>query len=177
MRHLSKITSCYWDEEPENVKEFYKKLSEKAKSLYKLKNLIQILFDKYMNEVEKVYVLQVDLPIEDNSASVMNFFLDNNYINYSQASFPNNYTQDFEVSVEDIIFMPLNSYLPIEEDYYVCNFFDQEYRMDYIFTDFVSVENNLKKVLAYGTDSNYINNEIGEALPIENMNMYLFEDQ
>ncbi|CAG8584269.1 10095_t:CDS:1 [Funneliformis caledonium] len=120
MGQLSKIASCYWDEEPENVKAFYSKLSEEAKSLYKLENPIQILFDKNMNEVEvsrvinkagSNYVNYIQgnedpvenmqsstngyLPIEDNSASVTNFFLDNNYINSSQASFPNsNFFED-----------------------------------------------------------------------------------
>ncbi|CAG8715870.1 13159_t:CDS:1, partial [Funneliformis mosseae] len=102
------------NKEPENVKEFYKKLSEDAKSFYK-QNMVQIIFDKYIEEVshvisgfdlnyvnytqdikdliENIIYMQnstsVYLPIEDNSASVMNFFLDNNYINSSQATFPN----------------------------------------------------------------------------------------
>ncbi|CAG8614492.1 2914_t:CDS:2, partial [Funneliformis mosseae] len=209
MRQLSKIASCYWKEEPENVKAFYSKLSEDAKSLYKLENPIQILFDKNMNEVEvsrvinkadSNYVNYIQgnedpvenmqnstigyLPIEDNSASVMNFFLDNNYINRSQASFPNsNFFEDpylmnqvpndqvyiKKLECENVQFPPLH----VDSDY-TQGF---EYGMDHIFTDFVSVENNLKNVSAYGTDSNYINNGTGEALPVENMNMYLFEDQ
>ncbi|CAG8614463.1 2912_t:CDS:1 [Funneliformis mosseae] len=200
MRHLSKITSCYWDEEPENVKEFYKKLSEKAKSLYKLENPIQILFDKHMDEVEKVsrvtgvnnkadsnYIQDIedpveniiytqnstsDLPIEDNSASVMNFLLENNYINSSQANFVNNnffedpyimnqvhndqvYISDyvnFTQGIDDLTFT--HSYLPTE-DYSSCNLFDREYEMEHIFTDFALVENNQESVSTYGTDSDY----------------------
>ncbi|CAG8630387.1 9624_t:CDS:1 [Funneliformis caledonium] len=124
MGQLSKIASYYWNEEPENVKEFYRKLSEKAKSFYK-QNVIQIVFDKNMIEVEEAsrvtsvinkadsnYVNNIQgidveniiytqnstsvcLPIEDNSASGMSFFPDNNYINSSQASFPNsNFFED-----------------------------------------------------------------------------------
>ncbi|CAI2189997.1 4110_t:CDS:1 [Funneliformis geosporum] len=51
MGQLSKIVSLYLNEEPENVKEFYRSISEKAKSLYK-QNEIQIVFDKHMNEVD-----------------------------------------------------------------------------------------------------------------------------
>ncbi|CAG8666406.1 3017_t:CDS:1 [Funneliformis mosseae] len=123
MGQLSKIASYYWNKEPENVKEFYKKLSEDAKSFYK-QNTIQIVFDKHVEEVSRMtsvisgtdlnYVnhtqdikdsveniiytqnsTSVYLPIEDNSASVMNLFLDNNYINSSQATFPNsNFFED-----------------------------------------------------------------------------------
>ncbi|CAG8724816.1 16523_t:CDS:1, partial [Funneliformis mosseae] len=249
MRQLSKIASCYWDEEPENVKAFYRKLSEEAKSLYKMENPIQIVFDKSMNvvdvssrvtsvtnKVDSNYVNYIQgnedpveniiytqnstigyLPIKDYSVNVMNSFLDNNYMNNSQASFSNsnffgdlykmnevhikdqeynrmlecesvpftplqvdsnyvNYAQDIEVPIEDIIFTP-NSYLP--EDYSTCNFFDREYGIEHIFTDFV-FENNQENVSTYGADSDYINYGTGGVPPVENINMYLptlFEDQ
>ncbi|CAG8722837.1 12923_t:CDS:2 [Funneliformis mosseae] len=212
MHQLSKIASYYWKEEPENVKAFYSKLSEDAKSLYKLENPIQILFDKNMNKVEVLHIInKVDSnyvnytqgnenPVENMQNSTIgfpnsNFFEDLNLINqipnnqvyikklecenvqFSSLHIDSDYIQVFEVSVKDIIFTSLNFYLLIEEDYYICNFFDREYGMDYIFTNFISVENNLKNVSTYGINSKYINNGIGEALSIENMNMYLFKDQ
>ncbi|CAI2169409.1 12331_t:CDS:1 [Funneliformis geosporum] len=51
MSQLSKIAKASWDEEPEDVKKFYKNLTEKARTLYSQKT-IQIVFDKHMNEVE-----------------------------------------------------------------------------------------------------------------------------
>ncbi|CAI2161837.1 3306_t:CDS:1 [Funneliformis geosporum] len=96
MGQLSKLASCYCDNEPENVKEFYRKLSEDAKSLYKQtkQNEIQILFDKNMNELEEIrenpveniiYTQNSTSGFEDNSASLDS----HNFINSFQPNFPN----------------------------------------------------------------------------------------
>ncbi|CAI2161839.1 8578_t:CDS:1 [Funneliformis geosporum] len=112
MCQLSKIASRYWNKEPENVKDFYRKISEKAKFLYK-QNEIQIVFDKHVNEIEGneqvsrmtniiniadldyaqgiedpveniIYTRNSTSPIEHTSASVMNSFHDSNAINSLQ---------------------------------------------------------------------------------------------
>src|SRR5688572_31510187 len=49
MGQLSKIAKTSWDEESQNVKDFYNKLVEDAKALYK-QNTIQIVLDDHMNE-------------------------------------------------------------------------------------------------------------------------------
>ncbi|SRR6266540_7524268 len=49
MGQLSKIAKNSWNKESQNVKDFYNKLSEDAKSLYR-QNTIQIVLDKHMNE-------------------------------------------------------------------------------------------------------------------------------
>ncbi|CAI2163905.1 17130_t:CDS:1 [Funneliformis geosporum] len=51
MCNLSSIAKNSWNGEPQNVKDFYIKLSEDAKTLYKQKS-IQIMFDKNMNKVK-----------------------------------------------------------------------------------------------------------------------------
>ncbi|CAI2161840.1 8579_t:CDS:1 [Funneliformis geosporum] len=101
MGKLSKIASYYWDEEPEIVKKFYKKLSEDAKSLYK-QNGIQIIFDKRMNEVEESgQVGQVSRVTSEIRS-------DSDYVNY---------TQRIEVPVEYIIKTQnsTSGYFPVED--------------------------------------------------------------
>jgi len=49
MGHLSKIAKNSWNKESQNVKNFYSKLAEDSKSLYKQSN-IQIVLDNHMNE-------------------------------------------------------------------------------------------------------------------------------
>ncbi|CAI2174794.1 10545_t:CDS:1 [Funneliformis geosporum] len=51
MGNLSKIAQKSWEEESQEVKDFYNKLADDAKSLYNQNN-IQIVFDKHMNEIE-----------------------------------------------------------------------------------------------------------------------------
>ncbi|CAG8658899.1 14838_t:CDS:1 [Funneliformis mosseae] len=170
MGQLSKVASYYWNEEPENVKEFYRKLSEKAKSFYK-QNVIQIVFDKNMIEVEETsrvtsvinkadsnYVNNIQgiedpvdniiytqnstsvyLPIEDNSASGMSFFPDNNYINSSQASFPNS------------------------------NFFEDRYLMNQIPNDQEYIKTLECERIQFSPDSDYFNYIQGIEVPGEDI--------
>ncbi len=49
MGQLSKITKNSWNKESQNVKDFYNKLAEDAKYLYR-QNTIQIILDNHMNE-------------------------------------------------------------------------------------------------------------------------------
>jgi len=49
MGQLSKITKNSWNKESQNVKDFYNKLAEDAKYLYK-QHTIQIVLDSHMNK-------------------------------------------------------------------------------------------------------------------------------
>ncbi|CAG8680726.1 4589_t:CDS:2 [Funneliformis caledonium] len=162
MRHLSKITSCYWDEEPENVKEFYKKLSEDAKSFYK-QNTIQIVFDKHVEEGSRMtsVISGTDL----------------------------NYIQDIKDPVENIIYTQNSTsvYLPIEDNsasfqatFPNSNFFEDPYLMNQ-----VSNDQEYIRMLEYESvhfsplqfDSDYVNITQGFEVPVEDiiftLNSYL----
>ncbi|CAI2191735.1 8601_t:CDS:1 [Funneliformis geosporum] len=176
MEQLSKVASCYWNKEPENVKEFYRNLSEDAKSLYK-QNEIQIVFDKHMNEVEETGQVSHMTSMINKADSI--------YVNY---------TQGLEDPIENIIYTQnsTSGYLQIEDDFASvmnsslggnsnnssqesfsnCNFFEYPNRMNEVAYDqeyirILECENVQLSPLRINTD--YVNYTQGIEVPVEDI--------
>ncbi|CAI2181905.1 11255_t:CDS:1 [Funneliformis geosporum] len=131
MGKLSKIASYYWDEEPEIVKKFYKKLSEDAKSLHK-QNGIQIIFDKRMNEVEESgQVSRVTSEISRSDCDYVNYTQDpDEYIINTQNS-TSGYLPigDYSASIHNS-FLDNNTINSSQSSFNNGNFFEDTYRMN-----------------------------------------------
>ncbi|CAG8542362.1 16317_t:CDS:1 [Funneliformis mosseae] len=136
MCKLSSIAKSSWNEEPQNVKDFYIKLSEDAKSLYKKKS-VQFMFDKHMNIVENNQESQEQEQVSHSQKTSVSCEDDSDYVNNNQCA-ERSHVKDVQASSsEELSIEEVSHNYRFFEDPYGTNSADRElfYLLDYHFTN------------------------------------------